>query len=140
MSVRRVAAEIPLGVEPARGDTFITGGSLSYDIGNPFEVILTVKGEPGEQSVEWRLSRQLLASGLVSMHGEGDVRIGPDPDSYGRLVMIELNPPDGHAVLRAGMSAVQRFLSETYDLVPEGGEDLDMDLDAELAKLLADGS
>src|SRR5262249_21589124 len=104
------------------GATFVTNGSLTYDATEPFAVTLTVRGGAPQDSVTWTISRQPLASGLVSEHGEGDVGIAPDSGSMGRLVCIELAPPQGRAILKAGMSAVQRFLAETYELVPEGGE------------------
>jgi len=61
------------------------------------------------------------------------VRIGPGGDPA--LVVVELNSPDGAAVLEAPAKEIAAFLDRTYDSIPAGSEGDWFDFDEELAKL-----
>ncbi|MER6900642.1 SsgA family sporulation/cell division regulator, partial [Amycolatopsis sp. NPDC000740] len=75
----------------------------------------------------------LLADGLLAPAGDGDVQVRPAADDS--RVLVELNAPDGSAVLEAAANELADFLDRTYDEVPVGSEDRCFDFDEELAKL-----
>ena len=63
--------------------------------------------------MEWILARDLLAAALHSREGIGDVQAWPSA------------------------AAVEAFLAQTYQVVPDGTESDYMDFDAELTELLS---
>ncbi|MGW2939334.1 SsgA family sporulation/cell division regulator [Streptomyces sp. NPDC001156] len=59
-------------------------------------------------------------------------------DGLGRDVLyIALTPPAGSVLLEVPAHCVEAFLRETRSVVPPGAESGQLDLDAELAHLLA---
>ncbi|WP_329286841.1 SsgA family sporulation/cell division regulator [Streptomyces sp. NBC_00691] len=88
----------------------------------------------------WQFDRTMLADGLRRPVGEGDVTFRPHRGAGGHEVRIGLgSPPDtreGHAVLFAEARALKGFLRQTYDVVGEGEESMDLDelLDEILAR------
>ena len=48
-----------------------------------------------------------------------------------------MTSPFGHAQFEASAAAVEAFLAQTYQVVPEGHESDYMDFDAELTELLS---
>lgn len=85
--------------------------------------------------VTWTFARDLLAAGLRMPSGEGDVHVWPCGK---RRTMIELSSPEGIALLQLDTEDVQDFLTRSYTAVPPGDELRHIDLDADLAALLAD--
>ncbi|MFE6056659.1 SsgA family sporulation/cell division regulator [Kitasatospora sp. NPDC056446] len=83
----------------------------------------------------WYFSRELLNEGRHAPAGSGDVRVRPGPDGE---VLITLRGPTGKAVLSAPEEDVTAFLSDAFTLVPAGSESEYLDVDAALARLLAD--
>jgi hypothetical protein len=104
---------------------------LEYDTRDPYAVAVVLHAGPS--AVRWLFGRDLLADGLLARRGEGDVRIGPADDPA--LVVVELNSPDGAAVLEAPAKEIAAFLDRTYDAIPAGSETDWFDFDEELAKL-----
>lgn len=117
----RTFGSVPL---PVRAD-------LEYDPADPFAVC--VGYHAGGGVVRWLFGRDLLADGLLAPAGDGDVRVRPAADDS--RVLVELNAPDGSAILEAAANELADFLDRTYDEVPVGTEDNLFDFDAELAKL-----
>lgn len=76
-----VAPPVPVEVE------------LGYSTKDPYAVT-AVFNPGGSQSVEWILARDLLADGLISESGEGDVRMWPIPDQMD-LVVVEFTTRPG---------------------------------------------
>jgi hypothetical protein len=117
---------------------------LRYDPADPFAVHATFH-TGGQEPVRWVFSRELLAAGLAGPAGIGDVRVHPLPEfgpvdgERGQRIVLELSTPSGHAVFATDADAVGEFLRATYRLVPEGTELGHLELDAELAALLAEG-
>jgi len=72
----------------------------------------------------------------VAFRGD-DVHIWPGNRGRQELVFISLTSPDGQAVLEADRRDVSDFLDQTTYLVPPGREDDFVNLDAEIALLLA---
>jgi Streptomyces sporulation and cell division protein, SsgA len=65
------------------------------------------------------------------------VQIWPSLDIHARaVVVIELMSPHGEALLQAPASEVNEFLQRTFDMVPRGGEDMALDIDATVVQLL----
>jgi len=104
---------------------------LEYDTGEPYAV--TTAYQTGRGTVRWMFSRDLLADGLLTATGDGDVTISPANDPS--LIVLELNAPDGSAVLEASAQEIAAFLDRTYELVPMGGEGRWFNFDVEIGKL-----
>jgi hypothetical protein len=108
---------------------------LRYDSADPLAVRATFAAEVSLDSTPaiWTFARELLASGLRTPSGHGDVHIWP----CGRAqTVVELRSPDGVALVQFTTSALRRFLLRSYALVPAGREDLGPSLDRGLSALL----
>ncbi|MFD1152323.1 SsgA family sporulation/cell division regulator [Saccharothrix hoggarensis] len=117
------------GVAPAP-----VGAELHYEPEDPYAV--AVLFHTGQGKVEWIFARDLLADGLLTASGEGDILVRPAADDPER-VLVELNAPTGFAILSADAEDIAEFLDLTYDVVQPGEEDLWIDFDRELAKLVS---
>ena len=104
-----------------------------------------------DEPVEWIFARDLLAAGIESRQGEGDVQVWPSPMSCaetddldaagaaqpgGKVLNIELSSPFGRAHFEAPAQAMSAFLQRTYQIVPAGKESRHIDIEAELNDLL----
>ncbi|WIX98170.1 SsgA family sporulation/cell division regulator [Amycolatopsis mongoliensis] len=108
--------------------------ALHYDSGDPFAVKAVFEvGAPHE--IAWLFSRELLADGLFTPAGEGDVRVRPCPGDP-VFVLIELSSPAGRATFTADTADLAGFLYCTYDVVPPGEELSRVDFDLELSRLI----
>ncbi|WP_329332055.1 SsgA family sporulation/cell division regulator [Streptomyces sp. NBC_00663] len=105
---------------------------LSYDASDPFAVT-AVFSHDGRVLARWRLDREMLAEGLFSPVGVGDVRMGPVSTGMGHELRVEFfgnAHPDGgrhHAVVFMWAPAVTTFLRRTRELVPPGSEKTGVD-------------
>ncbi|MET7285280.1 SsgA family sporulation/cell division regulator [Streptomyces sp. NPDC005573] len=110
---------------------------LHYDRRDPFAVRMTFPAPATLEGVEvcWTFSRELLAAGLLDAEGHGDVRVRPY--GYDRTV-LEFHAPEGTAIVHVRSGEIRGFLAATRDLVPEGREHLQMDLDDGLEQLIRD--
>lgn len=117
------------------------GGSLpvlsrwTYRAAEPYAVTAAFQSEPNRW-VEWVFARDLLVCGLTEANGVGDVRIGPDESSDGADIVLEIESPDGLAVLLLDAGDLTRFLVATTTLVPIGGESGFFDVDALIDDLI----
>lgn len=123
--------------------------SMYYSGGDPYAVRMAFHVGTDEP-VEWIFARDLLAAGIESPQGEGDVHVWPSPvscadadldvpgpaDPGGKVLNIELSSPFGQAHFEAPARAVSAFLRRTYQAVPAGKESGCIDIDAELTALL----
>jgi len=107
--------------------------TLSYEVFDPFAVTATFSS--GDGDVSWTFARDLLAAGLRTASGDGDVRVSP---IIGAQIEIVLSSPSGSAVVHADHEAVAAFVQACYDLLPEGFEWQYLNFDAGLAALLDD--
>jgi Streptomyces sporulation and cell division protein, SsgA len=100
-----------------------------------------------DEPVEWIFARDLLAAGIESRQGEGDVHVWPSPassdldltgapESGEKVLNIELSSPFGQAHFEAPAQAMSAFLRRTYQIVPAGQETSHIDIEAELNDLL----
>ncbi|MCE7006278.1 SsgA family sporulation/cell division regulator [Kibdelosporangium philippinense] len=110
---------------------------LRYDTRDPFAVYALFEPE-GARAVQWILSRDLLADGLIVRTGDGDVRMWPDPENE-EMVSIEFVTPKGQARFEAHAEDLAEFLDMTYEVVVPGAEDQWFDFDAEIERMIAAG-
>ncbi len=104
-----------------------------------------------DEPVEWIVARDLLAAGIESRQGEGDVQVWPSSMSCaetddldvigpvgtgGKVLNIELSSPFGQAHFEAPAQAMSAFLARTYKIVPAGMESSHIDIETELNDLL----
>ncbi|MEU5428608.1 SsgA family sporulation/cell division regulator [Streptomyces olivoreticuli] len=83
--------------------------------------------------VAWAFARELLACGLLSPAGGGDVHVWPcGPDR----TVLEFHAPEGIAMVQIDTAELRRFLARSYALVPAGTEIAHLDLDTDLTALL----
>jgi hypothetical protein len=114
--------------------------SLHYSSEDPYAI--RVAFHVGlDEPVEWIFARDLLARGLESRDGLGDVRVWPGPASASgntaeQVLHIELSSPFGEAHFEAPIGDVSDFIRRTYQIVPDGEEGGFVDVEAELANLL----
>jgi hypothetical protein len=139
--------------------------SLYYSGRDPYAVRMAFHVGTDEP-VEWIFARDLLAAGITSRQGEGDVQVWPSQrscadadspdviasadtasdddsprdspsDSHRDTVLnIELSSPFGRAHFEAPTGAMAAFLERTYQLVPADQESDFIDIETELADLL----
>jgi len=104
-----------------------------------------------DEPVEWIFARDLLAAGIESRQGEGDVQVWPSsgscaetsdldltesPETGEKVLNIELSSPFGQAHFEAPAQAMSAFLRRTYQIVPAGRESSYVDIETELNDLL----
>jgi hypothetical protein len=124
--------------------------SLYYSGGDPYAVRMAFHVGTDEP-VEWIFARDLLAAGIESRQGEGDVQVWPSARSFGgtdgldaggtagareTVLNIELSSPFGQAHFEAPARALAAFLQRTYQIVPGGQESDYLDIEPELNDLL----
>ncbi|WP_156754078.1 SsgA family sporulation/cell division regulator [Actinokineospora pegani] len=100
----------------------------TYRADEPFTVVAAFEAD-GDKWVEWIFGRDLLVEGLLGPVGEGDVRIGPDVSAGRDVLVLEIESPDGYAVLEMDFAAVESFVAATAALVPLGAESDFFDVD-----------
>jgi hypothetical protein len=121
--------------------------SVYYSRSDPYAVRVAFHNGTGHP-IEWVFARDLLAAGLITREGIGDVRLWPssgtgqsglegeDTVAGCDILNIEMSSPDGHAHVQAPAAAMARFLESTYRIVPAEEETSAVDIDAELHSLL----
>lgn len=108
-----------------------------YNTNDPWAVELSIEDQ--ESTVTWSFSRDLLDVGLISGEamGAGDIRIWSC--QHDELHMW-LSNPTGQASLTLDSGDAIEFIDTTYEAVPEGEEELFVNLDAEIAGLLGEAA
>ena len=124
--------------------------SMYYSGGDPYAVRMAFHVGTDEP-VEWIFARDLLAAGIESRQGEGDVQVWPSHESCAetgsvdltasretgqKILNIELSSPFGQAHFEAPAQAMSAFLRRTFQIVPAGQESSYIDIEAELNDLL----
>ncbi|MFJ5034728.1 SsgA family sporulation/cell division regulator [Streptomyces sp. NPDC088560] len=134
-----MAYELPVQLVVSHDLSVPMCAALRYEADDPYAV-RAVFASPLSQSetVEWFFSRDMLTQALSEHTGHGDVRMRPAVDSGRDVVFVELRSPSGSALLEFPAQSVESFLRETRSVVPPGAESSRLDLDAELAQLLAE--
>lgn len=106
----------------------------SYRADHPFTVTAAFQTDRGRW-VEWVFSRELLVQGLTETAGVGDVRFAPVEENGLTMLAVEIESPEGYALLELDHSAVADFLDATEELVPLGNESQHFDVDALIDEL-----
>ena len=138
-----VSTELGLGLVGPEQTIVPLMASLYYSCHDPYAVKMAFHVGMDEP-VEWTLARDLLAAALHSREGIGDVQAWPSAASTGeaadgqKIMNIAMTSPYGHAQFEASAAAIETFLGQTYQLVPDGSESSYLDFDAELAELLSE--
>ena len=136
--VNTVTAELELHLVVPGGPSLPIMASLGYASVDPWAVrVVFHTGGPGEGVVEWMVARQLLTDGVAGPVGDGDIRVWPALHRADRVINLAIASPSGAALFELDRNALVRFLQQTYQAVPTGQEADVVDLDAELAVLLA---
>ncbi len=136
--VTTVTAELELHLVVPGGPSLPVVASLAYDTADPWAVrVAFYTAGPGDGVVEWMFARQLLTDGLAGPVGDGDIRVWPTLHGADRVINLAMASPSGAALFELNRDALVRFLQQTYHAVPTGHEAEVVDLDAELAVLLA---
>lgn len=106
----------------------------SYRADQPFTVTAAFQTDR-DRWVEWVFSRELLVAGLDEAAGVGDVRFRPIEERGLHMLVVEIESPEGYALLELDHAAVDDFLDATEEMVPLGSEDEHFDVDALIAEL-----
>jgi Streptomyces sporulation and cell division protein, SsgA len=146
-----ISAELGLGLVVPQQTIVPLVASLYYTGRDPYAVRMAFHVGTDEP-VEWIFARDLLAAGIKSRQGEGDVQVWPSaqscaetegPDAIGprsaeddAVLNIELSSPFGRAHFEAPTQAMSAFLDRTYQIVPADQESDFIDIETELNDLL----
>ena len=137
-----VSAELGLRLVVPQQTIVPLVASLYYSGTDPYAVRMAFHVGTDEP-VEWIFARDLLAAGIESRQGEGDVQVWPsqpadseDGGSDDIVLNIELSSPFGQAHFEAPAEAMSAFLRRTYSIVPAGKESGFVDIESELNELL----
>jgi hypothetical protein len=102
---------------------------LSFAANEPFAVTVAFRTERGRW-IEWAFARELLITGLNEPVGIGDVRVRPDLTDDQDLLFLEIESPDGYALVEFDREDVEAFVTASLDIVPLGAESTYFDVDA----------
>jgi hypothetical protein len=134
----RTDVTIPMLADKVRfdgPDPTVTGTHATkfrYFPADPWAVVFDISH--GSGWVRWRFARELLADGVNTSAGEGDVIVFPAlaGDSH---VFLSLSSPTGSVTLRFTRRDIEHALDRCEDRVPEGSEHTAVDWDQEWARL-----
>jgi hypothetical protein len=148
-----ISAELGLKLVVPQQTIVSLVASMYYSGSDPYAVRMAFHVGTDEP-VEWIFARDLLAAGIESRQGEGDVQVWPSAISVaetgdldtidaaeakgpqGKVLNIELSSPFGQARFEAPAEAMSAFLRRTYQIVPAGQESRYIDIETELNDLL----
>jgi hypothetical protein len=137
--IAAVTAELELRLVVPGGPSLPVIASLRYETADPWAVRVAFQtGGEGDGIVEWMFARQLLTDGVAKTVGEGDVRVWPSVIGREHFVNLAMASPSGSALFEIDRDSLVEFLQQTYLAVPTGAEDDVVDIEAEIAILLAD--
>jgi hypothetical protein len=137
--IATVTTELELQLVVPGGPSLPVIANLRYDVIDPWAVRVAFQtGGEGDGIVEWMFARQLLTDGVAKTVGEGDIRVWPSVIGREHFVNLAMASPSGSALFEIDRDALVEFLQQTYLAVPTGAEEEVVDIDAEIAILLAD--
>jgi Streptomyces sporulation and cell division protein, SsgA len=137
-SIRTVDSELSVRLVPSAAEPIPFSMKLQYATHDPYAVHAAFYPAGPGGTVKWIFSRDVLIEALTRPAGQGDVRMWPTV-SLGRDVLyIALSSPGGAALFEAFLPEVESFLLRTLSVVPLGTESERLDMDTELAHLLAE--
>lgn len=107
----------------------------TYTAREPYLVKLAFRTEHARW-IDWVFARDLLVEGLERPTGLGDVRVRPDLAIEHELMVIELESPDGFAIVEMRREDMARFVETTCQMVPLGAEGDLLDIDGFIAQVI----
>jgi hypothetical protein len=138
-----VSAELGLRLVAAEQTIVPLVASLHYSGSDPYAIRMAFHVGP-EDPVEWIFARELLADGITTPVGTGDVQIWPSAPAAGpggevrgpvSVLNIKLSSLFGEAHFEAPVEVIANFLDRTYSVVRMGQESAVIDIDGELNNL-----
>jgi hypothetical protein len=135
-SAQTVTADLVVDLVVAGGPPLPVTSRLAFMQDDPYALTLSFLVD-GDQWVTWTFARALLAEGISSAAGEGDVQVWPGVRDSERCTFLHTRSPYGAATFVLPLNAVVEFLFRTFALVPSGTESGFLDIDAEIAGLRA---
>ena len=115
---------------------------LGWRASDPYAVeMLFLVPSDDLDDVTWVVDRDLLAEGLHTPAGIGDIHIRPGagvyPDCPVELTVVRLADASGWtSEIEFSTEDLSGFLEATYDQIPAGAEHYALDLDTEIEQLL----
>lgn len=106
----------------------------TYLADDPFTVTVGIQTRSGRW-VTWVMARELLLDGLTGPAGVGDVRLRPCRIRGYDVVLLEIESPDGYALLEVDRDFLEEFVEASTKSVELGMESASLDMDAEIAKI-----
>lgn len=134
MKTKTISTTFKVNLVIAGQDHYPLQASAYWSDDDPFAVRMTFF--VGDHTPEWIFARELLAEGLYSPSGSGDVIVWVEPEDDG-VLHLALSAPLGEAHFELSRLDVVTFLHQTDLVVPPGAER--MDVDDELDALLKIG-
>jgi sporulation and cell division protein SsgA len=133
-----VSTEVPVRLAGSEESSSPVTMGLRYESADPYAVHAVFR-RAGDETIEWVFARELLTEGLKAPVGAGDVRVWPIRTRTPCEVGIALISSARTAVLTTGLLEIKSFLKWTEIAVQPGSECFHLDLEAELARILANG-
>ncbi|MFG2951586.1 SsgA family sporulation/cell division regulator [Streptomyces adustus] len=137
-SVKSVTRKVTVQLVVARTCTLPLRLDLRYEPTDPY-VVRAAFSTDTDELAEWTLGRDLLADGLTTTAGHGNIRIRPTTGHGDQTTYIALGPPADTALLEVPTQDIKAFLDDTQTLVPQGTESAHIDWEHELTNLLTTG-
>jgi hypothetical protein len=131
--IHTVTTPLTLSVSASTGDADMPA-ELRYDPNDPLAVTLAI-GTQCDSPVIWVFARDLLAEGVNSAAGEGDITVEPASENAPHDVLRITLATDCLATMTADRNKVLEFLVASFTAVPSGCEMDQIDFDAEIAAL-----
>ncbi len=130
-----VTAELGLRlVVPEHGGVPLTA-TVCYRGDDPYAI--RVSFHVGmDDPVEWIFARDLLAVGMQTAVGEGDVRVWPAAAPGQDVLNLSQSSPFGQAHFEAPLAALSDFLLRTFEIVPPGRDGDFIDIEGGLKDLI----
>lgn len=136
MESSTVSYDLAVHLLSSDGHVLPLKATLHYDAADPLAVA-ALFDDGGHEPIRWVFARDLLASAMDELTGDGDVIIWPTQDAEGEpVVHIRLRSPHGDALLEASADELERFLIHTWRVVAPGTEHEHLNLDGHIAELL----
>ena len=125
--VREVREVIQMHLVMTDASVLPISAELVFDAADPYSVRIAFTGP--QSTSTWLIGRELIAHGILAdatvPAGTGDVRIWRDEDPA--YLLISLSGVEGDALLAGPAKPFVAFLAATVDLVPFGGEGVQME-------------
>jgi len=128
----KLVADIEFTLVLAGTEPVTVSAQLTYDRADPYAVCVSFDAGRTER-IEWTFARDLLDQGLWVAAGDGDVRVWPRDST----VVMALCSPTGKAILETPRHCVAEFIRRSQLIVAVGSEGEYIDVERELASLLA---